>query len=140
MKACYHFVGNLYQLLLLLAEDHVGMKTWLQQRDGLLLPFYSLKLAYLVYSAPERFSTNLQVVSITVHGASSGAQLLSQYLKSLQTEENFEIFYDHVLKESSSLVLPQPRKLQRRFNDGGSAHQYPGPKDKYWHVSFEAPN
>ena len=27
------FGGNLYQLLLLLAEDHVGMKTWLQQRD-----------------------------------------------------------------------------------------------------------
>ena len=78
--------------------------------------FFSLKLAYTVYSAPERFSTYLQAVSITVHGASSGTQLLSQNQKSLRTEENFEIFYDHVLKESSSLaeepVLPQPRSCQ----------------------------
>ena len=81
-------------------------------------------------------------MSITVQEASSGAQLLSQYLKSLRTEEKFEIFYDHVLNESSSLteepVLPQPRKLPRRFNDGESTHQYPSPKDKYRHAYFEA--
>ena len=81
-------------------------------------------------------------MSITIQEASCGAQMLSQYLKSLRTEEKFEVFYAHVLNESSSLteepILPQPRKLPRRLNDGGSAHQYPGPKDKYRHAYFEA--
>jgi hypothetical protein len=147
-SAIYSILLNYEVLQRALDDIQTGNDEYASKASGLLSKmenfdtFFSLKLAYLIYSAAEKFSTNLQAVSITVQEASCGAQLLSQYLKSLRTEEKFEVFYDHVLKESSSLteepILPRPRKLPKRFNDGGSAHQYPGAKDKYRHAYFEA--
>ena len=54
--------------------------------------FFSLKLAYLVFSAAEQFSTNLQAKDTTVAEATSGAHLLRSRYTSLRSEATSLLF------------------------------------------------
>ena len=103
--------------------------------------FFGLKLAYLIFSAAEQLSINIQAKDITVQEAVCGAQLLTAYLRSLRDESKFDSFYDAVIRECVELTaeptLPRRRKRPRRFDDGASPHTYETPKDRHRHMYFE---
>ena len=106
--------------------------------------YFGLKLAYLIFSAGEQLSINLQAKSTTVQEAIHGANLLHAHFKSQRTESKFDFFYNQAIaKVSSELLneepkLPQQRKLPTRLDQGGNPHQYQTPKDRYRHLYFEA--
>ena len=51
--------------------------------------FFSLKLAYLIFSAAEQLSINLQAKDVSVQEAVHGAKLLTTHLRSLRTKVLF---------------------------------------------------
>ena len=52
--------------------------------------FLGLKLAYLIFSAAEQLSINIQAKDITVQEAVCSARLLTTYLRSLRNEKKFD--------------------------------------------------
>lgn len=103
--------------------------------------YFALKLAYLLFSAVEQFSVNVQAKDITIQEAVNGAKLLATYLKSLRNETKFDLVYNTVYHDSRNLTeepsLPRPRKMPRRLDDGAASHQYQNPKERYRHSYFE---
>lgn len=79
-SSIYSILQNYRVLQTTLDEIQTGSDEYASKASGLLSKmesfdtFFSLKLAYLIYSAAERFSTNLQAVSITLQEASRGAK------------------------------------------------------------------
>ena len=102
---------------------------------------FALKLAYLIFSSAEQLSINLQAVDITVQEALKGAELLITHLESLLNDTCFDRFYDAICQDSKDLTgepcLPRQRKIPRRYDEGGQAHQYEEPKARYRHAYFE---
>ena len=103
--------------------------------------YFALKLAYLVFSAAEQLSVNLQAKDITVQEAINGAKLLTTHLLSLRNEVRFIIFYDRDCQDFRDLTenpqLPWYRKRPRRLDEGAGTHQYQDPKETYRHAYFE---
>lgn len=94
-----------------------------------------LKLAHLIFSASEQFSTNLQAKDTLIHEATRGARLLVTHYQSLRTVAQFERFYADVIEQSSGLTdeptLPRYRKWPRRLDGGAVPHCYQSPKERY---------
>jgi len=65
--------------------------------------FFGLKLAYLIFSAAEQVSINIQAKDITVQEAVRGAWLLITHLSFMRNEANFNSFYSEVIRESVNL-------------------------------------
>ncbi len=137
-----------YQALMLTLEDvQQGHDEYAAKGKGLLMQmesfdtFFSLKLAYMVFSAAEQFSTNLQAKDTTVAEGTRGARLLRSHFTSLRSEAAFTAFYQHILKSSRGLtdepVLPRYRKAPRRFDEGAQQHRYTSPEDRYRQAYFE---
>ena len=103
--------------------------------------YFGLKLGHLIFSASEQLSINLQAQNITIQEATCGAELLVSHLQSLRTEAQFNVFYDLVVVQSSSLTNepnpPRNKKFPRRLDEGHCPHRYLSPKDKYRHDYFE---
>ena len=103
--------------------------------------FFSLKLAYLIFSAAEQLAINLQAKDTTVQEAVGGGQLLASHYKSLRNEDKFNYFYDQVVADSHELTsepsLPRKRKVPRKINDGASPHEYRSPRERHRHLYFE---
>ena len=55
--------------------------------------FFSLKLAYLIFSAAEQFSVNLQAKDTTISEGIKGANLLKRHYTLMCTDESFSTFY-----------------------------------------------
>ena len=114
---------------------------YMHEWNHLIHNYFGLKLSYLVFSAAEQFSVNLQAKNITIQEATRGAVSLASHLKSLRTEAEFNQFYEQVVAQSSTLTeepkLPRNRKMLRRYDDGKLPHQYAEHKDKYRHTYFE---
>lgn len=138
-----------YKVLLdTLEEVQKGRDDYAAKARGMILQmemfdtFLGLKLAHMIFSAAEQFSVNLQAKDITVQEALHGAELLVRHLKSNRTESKFDLFYDQVIEQSSTVTeqpkLPRYRKILRRFDDGESPHRYVEPKDRYRHIYYEA--
>ena len=123
------------------SDEYAAKASGLHARIELFDTYFGLKLAHLVFSAAEQFSTNLQAEDITIQEATRGAELLVSHLKTLRTEAQFNRFYEQVLAESLKLTdepkLPRNRKIPKRYNQGEPSHQYLVPKDKYRHTYFE---
>ena len=104
--------------------------------------FFSLKLAFLVFSAAEQFSTNLQAKDTMIVEGSRSAGLLRAHYTSLRTEAAFVTFYQSVLHSASDLTdepaLPRYRKTPRRFDEGAQPHRYSSLEARYRHAYFEA--
>ena len=102
---------------------------------------FGLKLAYVIFSAAEQVSINIQAKDITVQEAVRGAQLLKTHLSSMRNEAKFDSFYSEVIRDSINLTveptLPCQRKRPRRLDDGASPHRYETPKDRHRHMYFE---
>lgn len=82
---------------------------------------FGLKLAHLIFSASEQFSTNLQAL---IREATRGARLLITHYQSLRAETQFERFYADVNEQSTGMTdeptLPRYRKRPRRLDDGAA--------------------
>ena len=133
-----------YQILqAALAEIQLGHNEYAAKASGLLsrMEKFALKLAHLVFSSAEQLSVNLQAVDITIQEALKGAELLITHLKSLRNDACFDRFYDAICQDSKDLTeepnLPRHRKIPRRYDEGGEAHQYEEPKVRYRHAFFE---
>ena len=79
--------------------------------------YFSLKLAYLIFSAAEQFSTNLQAKDTTVKEGTRGAHLLRAHYTSLRNETAIITFYWNTVESTSGLTdepaLPCYRKAPR---------------------------
>ena len=130
-----------------LEEIRQGHDDYAAKASGMVLKmdnfdtFFGLKLAYLIFSASEQLSINLQAKDTTVQEAVRGSLLLTTHFRSLRDESKFNNFYDVVVRESRELTaeptLPRRRKVPRRFDDGASPHTYETPKDRHRHMYFE---
>ena len=60
--------------------------------------YFGLKLAYLILSAGEQLSINLQAKNTTVQEATRGANFLHAYFKSQRTESKFDFLYNQVVR------------------------------------------
>ena len=92
-----------YQILqTALEEFQQGHDEYTAKASGLMAhmenfdTYFALKHAYLVFSATEQLSVNLQAKDITVQEAINGAKLLTTLLTSLRNEVRFNIFHDRV--------------------------------------------
>ena len=89
--------------------------------------YFALKLAYLLFSASEQLSINLQAVDLTIQEATRGADLLVSHLKAFRTDSKFNHFYSSVCDESKDLTeeltLPCQRKLPKRYDTGSMARK-----------------
>lgn len=130
-----------------LEEIRQGHDEYAAKASGMVLKmdnfdtFFGLKLAYLIFSASEQLSINLQAKDTTVQEAVRGSRLLTTHLRSLRDESKFDSFYDTVVRESGELTaeptLPRRRKMPKRFDDGATPHTYATPKDRHRHMYFE---
>ena len=84
--------------------------------------FFSLKLAYRVFSAAEQFSINLRAKYTTVSEDTRGANLLRSHYVSLRWYTAFIDFYKNVLDSSEGLtedpLLPRCRKVPGNMTKG----------------------
>ena len=130
-----------------LEEIQLGHDDYAAKASGLLAQmrcfdiYFALKLAYLVFSAAEQLSINLQSVDLTVQEALNGARLLRTHLQTLRNEGHFDRFYDSVCQESSTLTddafLPRQRRAPRRYDEGAQPHHFDSPKARYRHAYYE---
>lgn len=79
---------------------------------------FGLKLAYLIFSAAEQLSINLQSKDVSVQEAVHGAKLLATHLRSLRNEAKFDTFYNAVVSESGSLKTEPALPCQRKRPKG----------------------
>ena len=105
--------------------------------------FFSLKLAFLIFSAAEQFSTNLQAKDTTVAEGSRGAVLLRAHYTLHCGLRQLLIPFTRVFSDSASDLtdepaLPRYRKTPRRFDTGAQPHRYSSPEDRYRHAYLEA--
>ncbi len=81
--------------------------------------FLGLKLSYFIFSASERFSSNLQAKDTTIQEATRGANLLVSHCKSVRAESKFDAFYADVLEQCVGLTEEPclPRYRRRPIED-----------------------
>lgn len=147
-RSIHSIILNYRAIIHTLVEVTKGNDEYAAKANGLLTRmesfevFFGLKLAHLIFSASEQFSTNIQGKDTNVYDATHGAELLASHYKSLRIESRFNSFYEDVLKQSSGLTdepsLPRYRKRPRRFDEGEQPHCYQIPKERYRHLYFEA--
>ena len=122
-------------------DEYAAKAAWMVIKMDSFDTIFGLKLAYLLFSACDQLSINLQAKDMTVQEAVRGAKLLVTHLQSLRTDTKFNAFYDELLHTSKDLTtepsLPRRRKVPKRLDDGATAHVYLTPKDRHRHKYFE---
>ena len=98
--------------------------------------FFSLKLAYLVFTPAEL--TDFHKPSgkyTTVAEGTKCAHILRSHYNSLRTEAAFDRFYHDVMKTSEGLTdepaLPCYRKVPRRYDESTNPYHYTSSKERY---------
>ena len=103
---------------------------------------FSLKLAYLIFSAVEQFSTNLQAKDTTVEEGTGGPHPLRAHNTSLPSETAFTTFSWSTVEFASGLTdepaLPRYCKTPRRIDKRAQPHRYTSPEERYRQVYLEA--
>ena len=80
--------------------------------------FFSLKLVYLIFSAAEQVSINIQAKNIIVQEAVCGARLLISHLSSMRNDVKFNNFYCEVIHESADLTVEPTLPRQTKGPEG----------------------
>ena len=73
--------------------------------------FFGLKLAYLIFSAAEQLSINIQRQDITVQEVVRSARLLTTYIRSLRNEKGLVVFIQTNSRTNSSLSKEKTQKV-----------------------------
>ena len=108
-------------------------------------PFlFGSMLGELILKHSDNLSRTLQHISILAAEGQQVASMTIITLKSMRSDEQFDLFWDLVILKAKELdvddpQLPRRRKLPRRLDDGLSAGAFPStPKEHFRQVYFEA--
>ena len=137
-----------YEALIETCEDvvdeggDVGLKA-----DGMLKrlkqfsTLFGLRLSYLVFSAGEELSRTLQRKDCNIQEAINSSNLTGNYYKRMRSDEEFNTFYDGIVKESEDKTKPpslgRQRKAPARLDVGASGHCFSSPKTLHRQQYFE---
>ena len=102
---------------------------------------FGLRLSYLVFSAGEELSRTLQSKDCNIQVALNSSNLTHNYNKRMRSDEEFNSFYDRILKESENKteapILARQRKAAARLDDGAPGHCFSTPKAFHRQQYFE---
>ena len=102
---------------------------------------FGLRLSYLVFSAGEELSRTLQSKDCNIQEATNFSNLTGNYYKRMRSDEEFNSFYDGIVKESEDKTKPpslgRQRKAPARLDDGASGHCFSSPKAFHRQQYFE---
>ena len=102
---------------------------------------FGLRLSYLVFSAGEELSRTLQSKDCNIQEAINSSNLTGNYYKRMRSDEEFNGFYDRVVKESEDKTKPpslaRQRKAPARLDDGVPGHCFSSPKAFHRQQYFE---
>lgn len=120
----------------------VGLKAdGMLARLGKFSTLFGLRLSYLVFSAGEELSRTLQSKDCSIQFALNSSNLTRNYYKRLRSDEEFNNFYDGVVKESEGKTeapsLARQRKTPARLDDGAAGHCFSSPKAFHRQQYFE---
>jgi len=106
--------------------------------------YFSLLLAEMILRHTDNLSKTLQNPELASMQAYEIAMLTVKTLKSIRTEQNFDLFWEKVELERKQLsigdpCLPRKRKRPRRLEIGSSEGEFhTAPKDLFRQTYFEA--
>ena len=142
----YSVLLSYKSLLKTLDEVSKGNDEYAAKAKGLMMKieyfdiFFGLKLSF-IFTASERFSSNLQAKDTIIQKATRGASLLVYHCKSVCAESKFDVCYADILEQSVGLTeepcLSRNHRRPIRLDDGEHPHNYQVPKDRYRHIYLE---
>ena len=104
-----------------------GIPSQLQRFDTL----FGIKLSYLIFSATEQISVNLQK-DTSVQEALACAEVATNHTKKMRTNDSFRRFYDSTVEEAKELTddpeLPRYRRPPRKLDEGERPHIFKIPE------------
>ncbi|XP_003389518.1 PREDICTED: zinc finger MYM-type protein 1-like [Amphimedon queenslandica] len=104
--------------------------------------FFGIKLSYLLFGATEQTSVTLQAKDIGAEDALSSITAAASFLNRQRNESAFHLFYQCVVWEAKEFtddpVLPRPRKVPKRYDDGSSIHVFENPEQLYRKKYYKA--
>ena len=102
----YHILMTALEVVEQDHDDHAAKAEGLLTKMESFEVFFSLKLAYRIFSAAEQFSINLQAKDTTFSERIEGARLLRSHYMSMRSDASFAAFYHDILTSSSGLFYP----------------------------------
>ena len=101
-------------------DEYAAKGEWITHAESFEI-FFGLKLAHLILSASEQFSTNIQAKDTPIQEATHGANHIITHYQSLRAESKFDRFYDDFVELSTDLTdepsLPRYQKRPRRADE-----------------------
>ena len=106
--------------------------------------YFCISLSEMILLPTDKLSQTLQQPNVSSVEGHALAMLTVSTHKSMQTEDNFDIFRQKTLKlkeevDVSELQLSRQHKMPRRYEQGMAENEYQQfPKDEYCRIYFEA--
>lgn len=99
--------------------------------------FFGVTLGELLLRHCDNLSYTLQKTDISAAQGQEVADLTLKTIKSLRSDENFQLFWENLLLSSKSLDLPEPslprkRKMPKRFESGQVEASFHTSPDQYF--------
>ena len=108
-----------------------GILSQLQRFDT----FFGIKLSYLIFSATEQTSVNLQKKDTSVQEALACAEVAMNHMKRMRTDDSFRQFYGSTVEEAKEFTddpeLPRHRRPPRKLDEGERPHVFKAPEEMY---------
>ena len=97
--------------------------------------FFGIKLSCLIFSATEQTSINLQKKDTSVQEALACAEVATNHMKKMRTDESFSHFYDSTVEEAKELTddpaLPRYKRPPKKLDEGERPHAFKVSKDVF---------
>ena len=110
-------------------------------KDKQFSTLFGSRLSYLGFSAGEELSQTLQSKDCSIQEAINSSNLTVKYYKHMRSDEEFNGFYDGIVKESEDKTKPPTLgwqcKTPARLDDGASEHCFSSPKAFHRKQYFE---
>ena len=102
---------------------------------------FGLRLSYLLFSASKELSQSLQSKDCNIQEAINSSNLTGNYYKRMRSEEEFNGFYNCIVKESGGKskapFLVWQQKAPARLDEGAPGHCFRSPKEFHCQQYFE---
>lgn len=97
-----------------------------------LIPFFGIKLSYLIFSATEQTSINLQKKDTSVQEALACPEVAANHMKRMWTDNSFSQFYGSIVEElTDDPALPRYRHPPKRLDDGERPPTFKVPEEMF---------
>lgn len=103
---------------------------------------FGIELGYLVFGASESLSKTLQYKDISFQEAIAAVNLAKSFYSRIRKEEEFDHFYERVVKKAQSVkiespIVPRYRRAPRRVDSGSAPHQFSTPKHYFRSLYYQ---